>query len=314
MLTEFGLIEIAKGLVEESPQNGFEGIGDDCAILPIGSDEALVYTTDLVVEGVHFLLDRYTPEEVAHKSLNVNLSDVAAMGVKPVATLLSVALPRKVMESDWAERFLREYARLSALAEVTLIGGDTTSSLRDIVINVTAIGRGKLHSIKRRRDARAGDIIYVSGELGASGAGLREFLNGVDDTPNISQHKSPTAQLLEGEWLGKRCEVHAMMDISDGIASDLRHILKASKLGAELNIEHIPIAQGATIEDAVGGGEDYKLLFTVDSSTTDEFERAFKEHFGYAPYPIGRIVCGEGIKWLENGVESRKEWHGFVHY
>lgn len=314
MLTEFGLIDIAKSLASKIPQNGFEGIGDDCAILNIGEDEALVFTTDLVVEDVHFLRREYTPEQVAHKSLNVNLSDVASMGVKPVATLLSVALPREVMSGDWAERFITEYTRLSKLEEVALIGGDTTASKDKIVINVVAIGRGSTSNIKRREDAKEGDIIYVCGELGGSAAGLKDILEGSALSRNAAIHKSPNAQIQEGIWLGAREEVHAMMDISDGIASDLKHIVQRSGVGAEIELRSIPKAEGATLEDALCGGEDYKLLLTADSSQAEVFEKEFEKRFGYKPYRIGRVCSGDKISWLDGSQLCDCEWQGFVHY
>lgn len=184
------------------------------------------------------------------------------MGGRSVATLLSVALPPDVSD-EWTEAFLRGYRDLSAEEGVMLAGGDTTSSRHDITVNVTVVGRAADHCIKRRSDARAGDAIVVAGVLGASGAGLRDLLAGNLDTPNARIHNAPVAQTAEGLWLGERTEVHAMTDLSDGLASDLRHIAEQSHVGATVDLERIPIAPDSDLVTALTGGEDYKLLFTA---------------------------------------------------
>ncbi len=317
MMTEFGLIAAIEQMTKQLPDNGFEGIGDDCALLPIGGGEVLCFTADLVVEGVHFLRQTMTPEEVAEKALQVNLSDVASMGVRPVATLLSVALPREVMEGDWVERFMASYGAASQRSGVALIGGDTTASERDIVINVTAIGRGREEQIKRRSAARVGDWIVVTAPLGGSAAGLRDLLAGRLDTPAARLHKSPEAQIEAGVWLGARREVHAMMDISDGIASDLRHILHRSAVGGEVELLQVPQHPAATREDALAGGEEYQLLFTVAEEAWPALAADYRRHFARELYAIGRITASNGassLRWLLDGKEIEGNWQGFRHY
>lgn len=171
--------------------------------------------------------------------------------------LLSLAIPHDLPEG-WIEDFMEGYRDLSAQYDVGLVGGDTTASDSGLVVNVTAIGRIADSHIKRRSDARPGDLIAVGGSLGESGAGLRDILAGRYDTPLAQIHRNPAPQVAEGIWLGERPEVHAMMDISDGIASDLRHILHQSGVGAEVDTECIPTP--VDLETAVSGGEDYKLL------------------------------------------------------
>ncbi len=312
-MSEFGLIaQIAKRFASID-HHGWEAIGDDCTVLPIG-DEALVITTDMLIEGVHFLRDKISPEELGRKSLAVNLSDVAAMGVRPIATLLSVALPKDATD-EWAERFTAGYHALSEEYSVALVGGDTTSSECGIAINVVAIGRGPLVNVKRRSAACVGDIVYVGGELGASARGLKDIFAGNDATPNAAVHRNPQAQVAEGEWLGSRAEVHAMMDLSDGLASDLCHILRASKCGAELYAELIPAVDG-DIESAVAGGEDYKLLFTVAETSAAQLESDFLAHFGRPIYRVGRIVESDShtIRWFSEGKEFSPDWKGFTHF
>ncbi|MBD9137305.1 MAG: thiamine-monophosphate kinase, partial [Alistipes shahii] len=187
-MTEFGFIDSIKDLFAPLPDNGFEGIGDDCAVLPVGRGESLVFTADLLTEGVHFLRAATTARELGRKSLAVNLSDVAAMGARPVATLLSIALPADAADA-WAAEFMLGYRELSEEFGVTLAGGDTTRSLSGLTINVTAIGRAADAHLKRRSDARPGDVIFTAGQLGASGAGLRDILAGRCDTPAAAVHR-----------------------------------------------------------------------------------------------------------------------------
>ena len=314
-MTEFGFIESLREQFSTLPDNGFEGIGDDCAVYPLECGDALLYTSDTLNENIHFLRDTATPEEIGAKSLMVNLSDVAAMGAQPIATLLAISLPADISE-EWTKRFIEGYRRVSVQYGVPLIGGDTTSSSEGIVINITAIGRAHQSHIKRRSAAHAGDIIFVGGVLGGSAAGLRDILAGNTDTEAAHLHHNPQAQIAEGVWLGGRTYVHAMMDLSDGLASDLRHILKASKVGAVVEVENIPTHKDATTEDAVCGGEDYKLLFTVDAKSIEEFRTQFHERFGYTPYAVGHIVESEQheIEWQEKGEVIHPNWQGFSHF
>lgn len=292
---------------------GFEGIGDDCAVLPVDDERALVFTTDLLVEDVHFLRSAASAFEIGRKSLAVNLSDVAAMGAEPVASLLSIALTRE-SAGKWAEEFMEGYRDLSERWSVPLVGGDTSRSRSGVTINVTAIGSVKLSDIKRRSAACAGDVIVVGGELGGSAAGLRDILAGRVDTEFARLHRNPKPQIAEGVWLGKRREVHAMMDLSDGLASDLGHILRASGVGAEIETERIPTV--ATLEDAVCGGEEYKLLFTVAAEAADDLLREFAERFGYEARAIGVVTASPTgrIEWLDRNRPINPDWHGFTHF
>lgn len=311
-MTEFGFIDHIRRRFADLPDQGFEGIGDDCAVLPLGG-EALVFTSDLLTEGVHFLRHATSARELGGKSLAVNLSDVAAMGARPVATLLSIALPPDAA-GVWAEEFMEGYRELSARFGTPLVGGDTTRSESGVTINVTAIGRSPLTHLKRRRDARPGDALFVAGELGASGAGLRDLLAGHPDTPPARIHRNPQPQVDEGIWLGGRPEVHAMMDLSDGLASDLRHILDESVCGAEVELERIPVAAGSDLRTAACGGEDYKLLFTAAPTATRQLEEEFLARFGTPLHRIGRITERAGLTWLQAGSPVQLDWQGFTHY
>ncbi len=313
---EFGLIEHISTLFGDIPTNNIEAIGDDCAVILSTGGKALVITTDLLTEKIHFLREALSPEELGRKSLAVNLSDVAAMGASPVGSLLSLALPADC-QGEWAERFMAGYHELSVRYGVPLIGGDTTSSKNSITINVVALGTASRTRIKRRNAARPGDIIAVTGPLGESAAGLRDVLAGRFDTPLAHIHHNPIPCVQEGEWLGRRNEVHAMIDLSDGLASDLPHIMELSGVGATVDLDRIPTP--CSIKDAVTGGEDYKLLFTVKPDRWPILEKAYRKRFGTAPVAIGEITCHERtntphIVWIKEGKPSPHDWHGFSHF
>ncbi|MFI3316057.1 MAG: thiamine-phosphate kinase [Rikenellaceae bacterium] len=309
-MTEFGLIDQIKGLFSSLPTHGFEGIGDDCAVLPLG-DEALVFTSDMLIEDVHFLRSSTSAFDLGYKSLAVNLSDVAAMGVSPVATLLSLSVPKDLM-GPFVEEFMRGYHALSKKYNVALIGGDTTASKDRLSINVTAIGRGAAANIKRRAAAQVGDVILVNGMLGESAAGLKDIFEGSCSTPLASVHKLPEPQVSQGAWLGTKPQVHAMMDISDGVASDLRHILKLSGVGAQIELDNIPTS--VDLHSALCGGEDYKLLLTASGQDAQLLQDDYMQQFGQPLYNIGVITDSAQMEWLKGGVRQDVDLMGFRHY
>ena len=330
---EFGFIDFIKGHFEVPGSAivpaGVKGIGDDCAVIPVNKeshisdalkcDEEMLFSTDLLMEGVHFLREESSPEDVGWKAAAVNLSDIAAMGGSPVATFLSIALPKDA-QGDWAERFIAGYAEISRQYDVPLLGGDTTSSLRDIAINVGIMGKCPSGKALCRDGARAGDIVFVTGCLGDSAGGLQVILKGVErgneESILVDRHKRPIPRVCEGKTLRETGLIGAMMDISDGIASDLRHILKASGVGAEVDLAKLPISQElaqvckkygwSTYELATGGGEDFELLFTAPEEVADMLD--------FPIYPIGRIVAGSGLKWMHNEKEADFDAIGFKHF
>lgn len=309
---EFGLIDQIRRRFGDIPLGGMTGIGDDCAIIPQGETRSWVITTDMLVEEVHFLRARISPFDLGYKSLAVNLSDVAAMGVAPCASFLSVALPED-LPAGWIEDFTEGYHTLSARYGVPLLGGDTTSSRQGVAISVTAIGQGNNENIKRRSDAQENDIVLVTGLLGDSAQGLRDVLSGRMDSPFVALHHRPEPALEEGIWLGTQPAVHAMMDLSDGMASDLTHILEASRLGAEVSVENIPTR--VSVELAVTGGEDYQLLCTADPLFVPDLQRGFEARFARPLYAVGRIIAGKPeIQWKQHGRIVHPDWKGFTHF
>jgi thiamine-monophosphate kinase len=286
--------------------------------VPSGEGE-LLFSTDLLVEGVHFLRYKSSPEDVGWKAAAVNLSDIAAMGGTPVATFLSIALPKEA-QGEWVERFIKGYEKISRRYNVPLLGGDTTSSLRDIVINVGVLGRAPSGRCIKRNGALAGHSIYVTGNLGDSAAGLQAILNDWEMTPAvtslINSHMKPTPRLREGYALMNTGLIGAMMDISDGIASDLNHILRASEVGAQVSLDKIPMSDDlksiCKIYEldpyalAVGGGEDYELLFTAPE--------CIEECVDFPVYKIGEIVENNTFRWLKDGIDTDFNIDGFNHF
>jgi thiamine-monophosphate kinase len=312
LMSEFGFIEMLRESFEGIGDRKIVGIGDDCAVVPVSKSSSLVVSTDMLVEGVHFLLDATSARELGAKSLSVNLSDIAAMGAVPIASFLSIALPKACRES-WLEEFIEGYRDTSSRYNVRLAGGDTTSSNSGVTINVGVIGRAPNSQLKYRNSARPGDVIVVNGMLGESAAGLADILNGNIDTPAADTHRNPTPQVEQGVWLGGRAEVHSMIDISDGVASDLRHILRSSGVGAELELESIPTHY--RLEWALGGGEDYKLLFTVSPAEFDHLKNEYQAQFGTPLYPIGMIIEGESeIVWTRDDQPVDIDISGFTHF
>ena len=313
---EFGFIDMIRQSFDVPVD--MLGIGDDCAVVPAGESE-FIYSTDMLIEGVHFLHDAASPEDIGWKSLAVNLSDIAAMGGTPTATFLSIALPKDV-QGEWAERFIAGYTELSRKFNVPLLGGDTTSSLRDIAINVGVLGRAPLGKSVKRSGAIVGQGIYVTGNLGDSSGGLQAILNNWDKTQEveslIQSHIKPMPRIEEGQALMNTGLIGAMMDISDGIASDLRHIMKASGVGAEVHLDRIPMSDNLKCACekygknayalAVGGGEDYELLFTAPA--------CIEKLVDFPIYRIGEIVSGNSLIWMENGNVVDFDVQGFNHF
>jgi thiamine-monophosphate kinase len=287
------------------------GAGDDCAVLDVGiPDRLLLFKTDAVVESVHFSSDT-APEKVGHKALGRCLSDIAAMAGTPTAALVTIGLPAK-FSPDSVEAI---YAGLNALArrhQVAVVGGETTSNPSGVFISVALLGWVPRGKGVLRSGAEVGDAIFVTGELGGSLAG---------------KHLDFEPRLAEARWLAQQFSLHAMLDVSDGLAGDLRHILTASRVGAELLTTAIPISREARRAAKAGSaakppmlaaltdGEDFELLFTVAGRDAVPVLDAWKKQFpSLALTCIGRIKEGEGITLRDKQGVRPLTAHGFVHF
>jgi thiamine-monophosphate kinase len=245
------------------------GIGDDCAILKIPArDEALV-TTDFSLEGMHFRRAWHPPEVVGHRCLVRGLSDIAAMGGRPIAAFLSLAVPRDLPQS-WVNRFLKGLLRLASASGISLAGGDTAESPRGVLADIVVVGSAPKGKAIRRSGARPGDRIYVTGALGGSAAALDLLFSGHKlQAKNFPQHFHPLPRLKVGEFLRRKKLASAMIDISDGLSTDLAHICEESGVGAEILADATPRskigkpARGVDLKFALHGGDDYELIFTA---------------------------------------------------
>jgi thiamine-monophosphate kinase len=256
MMRETQIIEKIRAMAASGPKASaiVQGIGDDCAILGPKTSEDLVFTTDFALEGRHFTLETHSPADIGHKALARSLSDLAAMGAKPVFCLVSLAVP-----STLAEKFVPQfYKGLLALAgshSLTLAGGDL-SKFDKVLVDVMCCGSVPRGKALLRNAAKPGDRIYITGELGASALGLR-----TQQGKAWSRHKRPVPRIMQGLAL-RKLGVRCAMDLSDGLSLDLNRLCLESNIGVDIK-RRVPIARGATLNDALHGGEDYELLFTA---------------------------------------------------
>ena len=279
-LPELQLISRIRRLSERKPLSAVRrripaGIGDDCALLRIPAHHDALVTTDFSLEGVHFRREWHSSESVGHRSLARGLSDIAAMGGEPLAAFLSLGLPAKLRQT-WVDGFLRGWLDLATEFGVTLAGGDISESRAGVLIDVVVVGFVPRGKAILRSGARPGDRIYVTGELGGSAATLERLLRSGKKKLNPSffpRHFSPQPRIQVAKILRKQKIASAMIDLSDGLSTDLGHICQASHTGAEIWEEKIPRAsigklpEKVNIDFALHGGEDYELLFTARPGT-----------------------------------------------
>lgn len=304
-------------------------IGDDCSVEPVDENFARLVTTDLLVENVHFLKKAIRARELGYKALTVNFSDIAAMGGQPENIHISVAFPDKT-QVDWLEDFYSGIHELAEKYDAGIMGGDTTSSPDNIIINIVVSGIIERKKIKYRSGAQTGDIVCVNKHVGDSAAGLKLILDKIDIESGdqkylINAHNHPVAQIKEGQFLAEQKAVHAMLDVSDGIGSDIKHIMERSNKGVRLNLDKIPISRQLHNEAenqgwnafglAINGGEDYCLLFTVDSDKFDELSQRYHEKFDQPLHNIGTIKEKKyGLRYFKNGKQQKFTGHGFDHF
>ena len=287
------------------------GAGDDCAVLDFGlPDRLLLFKTDAVVEGIHFTAAT-EPQKIGRKALARCLSDIAAMAGTPGAALVTIALPR-----NFDPGFVEEvYAGMNELARrhgVAVVGGETTTNPGGMLLSVALLGFVPRGKGVLRSGAKAGDAIFVTGELGGSLSG---------------KHLEFEPRLAEARWLAQHFQVHAMIDISDGLAGDLRHILTASRVGAELRSPSIPISREARLAAKAGSaakpallaaltdGEDFELLFTVTARDAVPLLDAWRKQFPQVPLTcIGKIREGDGVIIRDKHGARPLNVHGYVHF
>lgn len=262
-------------------------IGDDCAIIEKDENTELVITTDLLVEEIDFCLEWSTPQQIGHKALAVSISDVAAMGARPLYALTSIAVPENLWRTDFTKEFYNGFMSLAARFSIELIGGDISRSNHGFLVNSILLGEIEKGLAILRSGAQPGDLIYVTGFLGDAAAGLKLLQGDLDSKYEseseilISRHLKPEPQLAIGMALAKNRLATAMIDISDGLSSELWHICRSSGVGARIIADNIPLSKElqSIVQDererlslALNGGEDFQLLFTVSPQKVAEME------------------------------------------
>jgi len=292
------------------------GIGDDCAVLRISLDHEVLVTTDFALEGIHFRREWHAPDVVGRRCLTRGLSDIAAMGGEPVAVFLSLALPREIPQG-WVNRFMKGLLALAKEFKVTLAGGDTAESPDGILADMVVVGSVPKGKAVLRTGARPGDSIYVTGELGGSSAALTELFAGRRVRPaDFARHFRPVPRMEVGRALREKGLASAMIDLSDGLSTDLAHICEESGTGAEILAPAIPRAgvgrerTAVDLSHALHGGEDYELLFAAARGT-----RIPNRIAGVAVTRIGHMTRRTHIVLLnENGIGIQLEPEGWQHF
>jgi thiamine-monophosphate kinase len=302
-MKEFDLIKRYFKALSAKRHDVLLGIGDDCALLQPPSEQVIAVTTDTLVAGIHFF-PSVKPFDLGYKALAVNLSDLAAMGAEPAWVSLALSSPN--INEQWLAQFCEGFSELAKQYHLQLVGGDTTQG--PLSITITVHGFVPADKALRRAAARVGDKIYVTGTLGDAGAGLKILQNELQtkeiySSQLISRLHKPTPRVLIGMAL--RGIANAAIDISDGLAGDLNHILTQSKLGARLNVDYLPIsatlAQAATKDMAwqlaLTAGDDYELCFTVPPANEIKLKQA-----NIACTYIGEIEQESGLRlYLASG-------------
>jgi thiamine-monophosphate kinase len=309
-MNEFELIaRLTKSL--PTNENVVIGAGDDCAVLDLGvPDKLILFKTDAVVEGIHFTRET-PPEKIGRKALARGLSDIAAMAGTPTAALVTMALP-KIFDAEFVAKIYDGITALAKQSGVAIVGGETTTNPERILISIALLGTVARGKQLLRSGAKAGDAIFVTGELGGSLAG---------------RHLEFEPRLAEARWLAEHFSIHALMDVSDGLAGDLRHILNASKVGAEILKPAIPISRAAKLRAkenpaakpvllaALTDGEDFELLFTLASKDAVKLLDAWKKKFPKLKLScIGKIVAGDGILIRGKNSSHKLNEHGYEHF
>jgi len=305
---EFGLIDrIRKLLPETSRKELMIGMGDDTAAIQIDENRALLLTCDIQVEGQHFQTEHLSFYQLGKRAMAVNLSDIAAMGGTPTFALVSMGLPDSLALTDF-EQLIRGLADQLSQFSASIIGGNLTRIEKKLIIDITLVGEARLSQLVTRSGAKPGDRIFVSGKLGVAAAGLSLMEKYGKNYPGdfkdfVDKHVQPIPRIETGRRIAQSGFATAMIDLSDGLASDLFHICTMSRVGATIYQHRLPLPPGIdkiarltgtpAIKLALYAGEDYELLFTVKAGTPQSWISSLAQESGIAITEIGQIVPDE---------------------
>ena len=328
LASEWDLINALSREFGAAPPGVILGIGDDCAAIDIPGPDYLLWTVDTLVEGVHFDLAYTSLAQLGWKSLAVNLSDIAAMGGDPGPALLSLGWPPD-RDRTLALEFAAGLAQAAREYGVAVIGGDTVASPGGLIVTITLTGRVPAARMLRRAGARIGDLIFVTGPLGEAAAGLEILRRRLDLPPDlkdplIEAQLRPRPHLRAGRLLAQEGLATALIDTSDGIATDLYHICQAGGVGARLPAAAVPVSPRvqaaaphlgrAPLDLALTGGEDYLLLFTAKPAVAKRLPASFARAGLAAPLPLGHIVSGNRVVLLTSAGEVDISGQGYDHF
>jgi len=329
---ERGLIERIRRRLPMPPSSLVVGIGDDAAVAVVDRGALQVLTTDALVEGVHFDRRFSTPADIGHKALAVNVSDIAAMGATPRLALLSLMLP-DTTSADEVDGLLDGLIPLAVQSGITLAGGNITRSPGPLVIDVTLVGSVRPRRILTRSGGRPGDLLYVTGQIGAASAGLAWLREQAADptlpaedsglADCVRRHRRPEPRTRVGSLLGRTRAARACMDLSDGLADAVTQVAEASGTGARIVAEKLPLHPGAVsffasrgadgVLASLSGGDDYELLFTVQPKARGRLRLVAQQARGVPITCIGELTAGPGVV-LERAGATEPMPAGFVHF
>jgi thiamine-monophosphate kinase len=304
---EFNLIKRMSTILGNPTRHVIAGIGDDCAVLNPTTNKFQLVTTDMLVEDVHFRLSTATPFQIGWKSIAENISDIASMGGEPTYAFVSIGFPRNITV-EFVDEIYLGMKEITKEYGVDIVGGDTVSSFK-MIINITLLGEVDVDSYVLRSGARRGDLICVTGDVGGSSAGL-EILHRELKIDGTEKHLMPRPRICEGQLLAKSHYVTAMIDISDGVASEIHHICEQSKTGAQIYTKDIPLSPNVlSVADAIGknpydfalfGGEDYELLLTCQPDKFQILQGLLRENCLTPLACIGKILDASSSITIED--------------
>jgi thiamine-monophosphate kinase len=323
---EFGFIDRIKSETLVRREHVIKGIGDDCSVYRSTRDLVTLFTTDMLVEDIHFQREGTPPDKLGRKSIAVNLSDIAAMGGTPKEALISIAIPDTV-PVEYLDSVYEGMKSMAREFDVNLLGGDTTSSPLHLVINVALVGEALEREVLYRSGAEADDVIFLTGPVGAAAAGLDLLLENRSFSGRealLNAHLDPHPHVEAGRIIAGQGVGHSLIDVSDGLAGDLGHICAESRVGAIIEEAKIPTTElfRAYCERfkldplplTINVGEDYVLLGTVSQKAASKLEKALQAG-GCGFFPIGKIVAKPGLRLLDrDGSEREIRPSGWNHF
>ncbi|MSO14225.1 thiamine-phosphate kinase [Rickettsiales endosymbiont of Trichoplax sp. H2] len=326
-LSEEDIINILK---ESNLPGDIVGIGDDCAVIQKNKNISWLISNDALAEDVHFSLNTITAYELGIKSVKVNASDIAAMGATPKFIFVACAIPQNI-DNSFIKNLIDGIKQQCKNYNIYLLGGDTTASKSKLFISITIMGESESKKIKYRSSAKIGDYICITGNPGLSAAGLDLVSNKImrkkkEENDLIQFHISPYIYINESNFLANFSEVNAMIDCSDGLNRDLTRICEQSNCSANINLEKIPVDKNLLKvcqknnsdlnRYLLSGGEDYYLIFTINSNFYEKISKEYLSKFNKKFYKIGEIVKKKGklISYFQNEIKYKNPYEDFDHF